>query len=320
MATFIEPKPTLAEYKVIGTTANTTSTAFALGALSVDYASATLSDFDGAAVADGQLVEVKTSPSAFTAPDFATADQVERLPLVELDEGAEVELEGFISRFGSVTDFDIGSLTVTTNAQTAYENGDSASLAVGVKVEAEGTVNASGVLLADEIEIEQSEAARIEGNIEAIDTSQGTITALGVTIHIQTFTELEDNSALGLDPLTLADLGIGDRIEMRGYLDNDQLIATEAEREDFDDRSRLRGPVAGEVEPGASNLGSVDILGVTVSGESGITEYRDANDAPVTQAAFHAAVDLSTFVEAEWDVFSATSVTADELSLEDDED
>ena len=218
----------------------------------------------------------------------------------------------------STTDFDVASLTVTTDTQTTFENGTSASLAIGVEVE--GTIDENGILVASKIKIEQVDAARIEANIEAIDTAAQTITILGVVIEIEAFTVIEDNSSIGMDPLTFSDLFIGDKIEMRGFVEGTRLIATEIEREDPDDRARLRGPVTAEVEPGASTTGTVDIFDITVSGESATTEYRNDADATITQTEFYDAVEIGTFVEARWDIFSDTSLTPDRLSLENDGD
>ena len=75
-----------------------------------------------------------------------------------------------------------------------------------------------------------------------------------------------------------------------------------------------RGPVTAEDEV----AGTVDILGVTITGMVGVTEYRDG--AVINQAGFHALVERGTFVEARWDAFTSTAVTADQLSLEEDDD
>ncbi len=61
----------------------------------------------------------------------------------------------------------------------------------------------------------------------------------------------------------------------------------------------------------------MDVLSVRLTGQVGVTEYQDANDNVITQAEFHQAVELGTFVTGDWDVFSDTSQTVDELSLED---
>ena len=47
-------------------------------------------------------------------------------------------------------------------AQTVYENGSSADLAVDRKVEVEGSINASGVLVAESIEFQTSAELRVE--------------------------------------------------------------------------------------------------------------------------------------------------------------
>ena len=80
----------------------------------------------------------------------------------------------------------------------------------------------------------------------------------------------------------------------------------ELERDDFDSETSLRGPVTAEDEP----AGTVEILGITVTGVVGVTSYD------TTQSAFHAAVELGTFVEAEWDPFTSTDDPADSLSIE----
>ena len=59
-----------------------------------------------------------------------------------------------ITRFASVTDFDVGGRAVTTTAATKYQGGGSSALALNVKVEVEGAVNASGVIVAAQVEIE----------------------------------------------------------------------------------------------------------------------------------------------------------------------
>lgn len=77
----------------------------------------------------------------------------------------------------------------------------------------------------------------------------------------------------------------------------------------------MRGPVSGE-NPGA---GTVDILGVTVTGVDGVTAYEDDDDNPINQPQFHTLVQIGTVVEAEWDPFNATGDTADKLAVEDED-
>ncbi|MCZ6657653.1 MAG: DUF5666 domain-containing protein [Gammaproteobacteria bacterium] len=317
-ATFVEVEASLSEYKVVGTVANLAAMTFELGGLTVDFNTATLSEFQGTALADGQIVEVKIAPADFTPPANAVATEVELLPSLFINADAEVEFEGFIDRFASPTDFDIAGLPVTTTGSTVFVNGSAGSLAVNVKVEAEGTVNATRTLVATRVIIKFSESIRVEGTVNGVDLTARTVsTDVGLTFAIRTLTELEDDSSVGLDPFTLNMLALGDFVEVRGFLDGTTLVAAELEREDFDPRTRMRGPVTAEDEVG----GTVDILGVTVRGVDGVTEYRDIDDITViNQAVFHAIVELSTFVEARWDGFTSTAATADRLSLEEDDD
>ena len=129
---------------------------------------------------------------------------------------------------------------------------------------------------------------------------------MGLTFEIRALTELEDDRD-GVDPFDLSDLQTDDYVEVRGFLDGQVLVAAELERDDFDSRTRMRGPVTAEDEP----AGTVDILGVTVTGVVGVTDYDD------TQEQFHSDVEEGTFVEAEWDPFNSTADPADSLSIED---
>jgi hypothetical protein len=309
VATFVELKAALAEYKAVGMIENLDAAAmtFDLDSLAVDYSSATLSEFSGADVADGQRVEVKVAAADFTPPSSALASEVELLSTVAFEEGEEVEYEGFIDRFVSATNFDVEGLRVATDGATEFVGGDAGSLGLNVKVEAEGTINANGVLVAERIIIKPTGAVRVEGTVSSVDETARTVsTDVGLTFEIRALTELEDDRD-GVDPFDLPDLQIGDYVEVRGFLDGQALVAAELERDEFDSRTRMRGPVTAEDEA----AGTVDILGVTVTGVAGVTDYDD------TQAQFHADVEEGTFVEAEWDPFNSSTDTAHSLSIED---
>ena len=308
VATFVELKGALASYKVVGDVQNLDSGAmtFELGGLVVDYSAATLSEFGGVPIAAGQNVEVTIAASDFTPPANALASEVELLVSQSFEDGEEVEYEGFIDRFASTTDFDVEGLRVATNVGTEFENGDASSLSLNVKVEVEGVVNAVGTLVAEKVIVKSTNAVRVEGTVSAVDETAGTVTTdVGLTFEVRALTELEDERD-GVEPFGLSDLQAGDYVELRGFLDGQALVASELEREEFDTRTRMRGPVTDEDEA----AGRVDILGVSVVGVEGQTDYDG------TQAEFHAEVELGTFVEAEWDLFVSTSETADSLSIE----
>ena len=68
-------------------------------------------------------------------------------------EGWRAEVEGYVTNVVNSTTFEIGSQTVRTNTSTLYDGGQAGDIAVGRKVEAEGTIS-SGVLIARKIKFE----------------------------------------------------------------------------------------------------------------------------------------------------------------------
>ena len=217
IATYIELESALAEYKAIGIVAalDTTAETFDLGGVTVDYSGASLSEFEGAALSNGQLVEIRLPSANFTAPASAEATEVELLPVPEIEEGAEVEVEGYIDRFVSASDFSVGGVPVTANAATSYENGSSGELGLNVRVEVEGTANAAGVIVAEDIEFKSDKAIRVEGTVTDVDVTASTVTAMGLTFEIRGSTEMEDDRD-DVEPFTIDNLLPGDYVEIRG--------------------------------------------------------------------------------------------------------
>jgi hypothetical protein len=250
------------------------------------------------------------------------ATEVELLPILVFDENADVEYEGFIDRFVSLTDFDVAGQRITTTGTTTYVNGTANSVAANVKVEVEGTIDAIGRIVADRIIVKPTDAIRVEGTVSGVDITPGAMTIstdVGLTFAVRALTELEDDRSGALSgSITLDQIGMGDFVEIRGFLDGFTLVAAEVELEDFDPRTEMRGPVTADDE-----IDTVDILDISITGVGGVTEYQDINDVTITQAAFHGLVEIGTFVEVRWDNWdnaTGTSATPDQLSLEEDDD
>ena len=324
IATYIERKSTLTEYKAIGFVANLDASAqtFELGGLAVDYGQrpAGLSEFEGASLANGQLVEVRLATADFNAPGTAIASEVELLPVPVIEEGAEVEIEGYIDRFVSTADFSVSGVAVTSNTSTTFEDGSSASLGLNVKVEVEGTANANGVIVAETIEFKSDNAIRVQGLVTGVTTADGisgTVdTELAVTFEVRASTEIEDESSASSGAFTLNDLMIGDYIEVRGFLEGSSVIAVELERDDFRSRALIRGPLTAFSQAAST----VEIQSVTVVDSAGATEYEDENENPILDRnAFYNLLQVGNPVKAEWDDFTTLADPADQLSLEDDD-
>ena len=61
-----------------------------------------------------------------------------------------IELEGVVTQFKSVFEFNVGDQSVRTDEDTVYENGEPEDLVQGVEIEAEGVI-VDGILYADKI-------------------------------------------------------------------------------------------------------------------------------------------------------------------------
>ena len=110
------------------------------------------------------------------------------------------------------------------------------------------------------------------------------LTVIGQAVRTTTQTRFEDHSAADLLRFSLADVHVGDVVEVRGYLDAGVVVATLLEREDA---AAAGGEV--EVKGPATNVTQPDltVAGVSVTTD-GLTEFRDNSGGSITAAAFFA--------------------------------
>jgi len=171
----------------------------------VDYAAIALP----AGVADGSWVEVATSaaPVSGTPPVLATL-AASAIHLEDALEGGEVEVEGYITSL-SGSSFVVAGIAVQVSGSTRYELGGAGDLAVGVEVEVEGPVDASGVLHASEVTFRSG--VRITANVANL-TATG-MTLLGTPVQLPAWLR---------DDLSAA-LAEGVKVEVRGTPTTDGL-------------------------------------------------------------------------------------------------
>ena len=265
LATRIELKAPGGELEVTGIVSghNAGATTFMINSLVVNYAGAMLdNDFPGGVITDGDLVEAKG----------LTINQAGELVATEVDYEDDqiagnaddhVEIEGLITRFNDATDFDVSGFPVITNNQTVFEGGVAGDLGLNVKVEVEGDLNSSGVLVADEVDIRRDSVVEIEGAVDSVDPGAGTVTVLNITIHVDSLTRIEDKRD-DVEPFGLANIVAGDFIAVRGSEDPNaagEVLAARLERDDPDDTI-----LQGIVESVAGT--SFTILGVTIDTSS----------------------------------------------------
>ena len=228
----------ISENELKGTVRNlsTSRQTFDINNISIEYGSASLEGFGGVSIQNGQFVVAK-SDSAIIG-NILNASKVElEEEFQSFTENAEVEIEGKVTRFVSVTRFDLNGLIVTTNAETEYKNGVAADITLNTFLEVKGQVNRAGVLVAKEISFKDTESAiELEGNIESINLSGNEIIIFDQVVVVNASTLMIDGSDQLISPLTINDLMIGDKIEIKGIaLESGEILATKLEREDEDE-------------------------------------------------------------------------------------
>ncbi|MEO1594553.1 MAG: DUF5666 domain-containing protein [Pseudomonadota bacterium] len=317
------------EFEVYGFVAalDTAGMTFSINDLVVDYSTATLDDFPGGQPADGDFVEVKGTQFGPNGELIATEVDFES-PLPDYDDDDdgfddddfEVEIEGYITRFESAQDFDVAGQPVTTTDATRYEDGLVDDLALNIKVEVEGRIDANGVLVADEIEFENEgeRNIRIAARVDSVDAANDTIVMLGIPVRVDVQTRMEDDDDDDEGRLTVADILVGDYLEIRGTespADSGEVLASRLEREDDEDDEEtiLQGFVDSVTEP------TLQILGVTIE-TNGNTEFESRDDAPISASAFFSSVAVGDLVKAKGFESSDTTLVAEEVEFEDDDD
>ena len=281
-ATRVELKAAAGSVEVKGTveSVDTAARRFRINQLQVDYASAQLSGFAAGQPANGDLVEVDGSANG-TGVLVATRVEKRSASLSgTTDDDADVE--GLVTRYVSASDLDVAGQRVTTTPSTRYEGGTAASLALNVNVEVEGGFDSSGRIVATKVEFRQQSDVELAGTVDSVNAAGSSIVVLGVTVRTNSLTRFEDQSSADVERFSLADLRVGDYVQIHAYRDATGLVATRLEREDAQAGLELQGVATDVVEPNFRVAG----IAVTTGPQ---TEYRDNDGGSITAAAFFVA-------------------------------
>ncbi len=313
VATRIEAKPAGTPFEVHGNVSSLDSANFRfnINSLVVDYSGATLDNFPGGQITEGDFVEAKGTTLGATGELIATSVELENA-LADGQDGDRIEIEGFITRFVSPTDFDVSGFPVTTTANTVYVGGDETDLGLNIKVEVEGDLDANGVLVAEEVDIRRAKAVRARATIDSVDANAGTVVLLGITVTTDELTRFEDKSNAQVEPLTIDDIAAGNFVEVRGDefpAGSGNILASIFERDDPDPETRLQGFVETVSDP------SLTILGVTIE-TNGATIFRDENDLVISSTEFFNRVAAGDLIQAQGTESADTVITAEEIEFE----
>ncbi|HKR37801.1 MAG TPA: DUF5666 domain-containing protein, partial [Steroidobacteraceae bacterium] len=312
-ATRIEAKPagTVFEVTGIASAVDTAAHKLNVNALVVDYSAATVRDFPSGQPANGDLVEAKGS-SVNAAGELVASSIERKRDADDAGAGMQVEIEGLITRFVSATDFDVAGKPVTTNSSTRFENGSAADLALNAKVEAEGQIDANGVLVATKVQFKRQGTARIEARVDAVDVAANKLVVLGIDVTVNANTRVEDKSDQRVPMFNLGSIVAGDFVEVRGAelpADSNDVVASRLERRRPEDEVRLRGVVDTVSAP------SFTILGVTIQ-TNARTDFENSSEGSMSADEFFTDA-VGRIVEAQGTV-SGGVFTAREVEFEND--
>lgn len=314
-ATRIECKSVAGEMEVTGVVSNLGADTFMINALVVDFTAvpATIDDFPSGMISEGDPVEVKGNSLGGAGELLATRVEFKGARFVD-DEGDHAEIEGFITRFVSDTDFDVSGLPVTTiPGTTVFEGGVAADLGLNLKVEVEGEFDSAGVLVATKLEIKQAKSVRITAQVDSV--SGDSLVILGITVNTDIRTRFEDKSNLRLETFGISDIATGDYLEIRGQefpAGSGEILATILERHDLDTEAIIQGFIAAN----GVNRPAITVLGVTIE-TNAATVFQDVDDSVFANPDdFWNLISDGSLIKAKGTETSSQTVTADEVEIQ----
>ncbi len=162
LATLIEVEsepfiPNQTQIEMIGTIQglDTDNKIFFIGSQKVNYSGASFEDMIESDLINGLLLEAEGTRDLDGVLNATRIEKEEALP--ELEEGIELELDGFVTSFTNPSIFSVSSQAVETTSETSFKDGFAGDIALNVHLEVEGTVNAEGVLIAEKISFPDNE-------------------------------------------------------------------------------------------------------------------------------------------------------------------
>jgi len=231
----------------------------------------------------------------------------------ELEENIYYEIEGFVSQFTSSSSFELDGVSVLTSPSTTYINGAAADISNDSHLIITGSVNAQNVLFAESIKILNVEdEVLLEANIESIDLQNQTISVLGQSVRIDSFTLISDETVEDNYSIALADFLVGDSVFVSGRNVEGVFLADRLSLISAITSSYLSG-TASEID---RNLSELTLFGVQVMSDS-TTVYFDADFNELSKSAFfNQIVENETLLGIEGNVTGGNSLFALSMSIE----
>jgi len=141
-------------------------------------------------VAEGLFVE---AGGVLAPTGEMLAEVIELEDELDVEDAEAIEVTGFVTDFISAFEFTIGNQVVQTNVYTLFIDGIAADIALGKKLEAEGSLE-NGILLAGEVEFWEPDQIEVEGLVtnDALAPAEFTVGTQVVQTDAETIFEPED--------------------------------------------------------------------------------------------------------------------------------
>ncbi|MFN3564865.1 MAG: DUF5666 domain-containing protein [Burkholderiaceae bacterium] len=288
------------------------------GTVTVDFSAARFEPAGAGAdrLANGALVEVRGSLSGTTLAATEIVIDALQDAVFAGDPGEPQEVEGYVSSFTvHPGTFRVGGRAVSTTSMTRFSGGNALNLANDVRVEVEGTVDRTGVLVVAQIKYVRARVV-LEGLASAVDVAARTLTVLNQTLTLNDLTSIDAQGAAGRSN-DLADIRAGiDCVDVEGFMEGSVVVVDQVKEEACDGRSKVQAHVTAKDEESAT-LTFFNTLRADLSGAL----LFDHDDRPLTKDQFFAAIRVAgpqfpgTLVEVKGR-FNGTTLTADEAELE----
>ncbi len=222
-----------------------------------------------------------TATAAATLRVATVAARTESPPGAGGDSGV---VHGAITRVGSQNDFDVAGQTVAAAGTTTVTNGSLADVALDAEVEVTGTYTSAGALTASQVAFAPQATFRVVGPVQAINAGSSQLEIAGITLSVDARTRWDDQSGAGLKVFALANLNVGDWVEVRG-LPGTSLSASA--------RMVVRGvqptPAYLELQDVPSSLANPDLTLTGVAVDASTASFSDATGASLSRTGFFAA-------------------------------
>ena len=181
------------------------SMTFAVKDLQVDYSAANLYGLRFGAPTIGEEVEIVGA--RVNASGQMLADHVWAVPPdIYPGNGASGEVEGYITRRLTWTDFEVDGTRVRVTWHTQFVNDWFFGVRLNRKVEVEGKFNAGGVLVAERVDFERGAELSTRGRVDAV--FDDFVIVNGTAIRVTDETTYDDNSEAAERRFNIGDLSI----------------------------------------------------------------------------------------------------------------